>query len=117
METRDFGDWIEIRVADQGIGMSEKELESLFKKFFRAKNDLTARVSGSGLGLYLTKYFVEAHSGEVRVSSEVGRGSTFTIRLRTDLQKPLKTTSSDQGATPGLKVSTPEIEIYANGES
>ncbi|NDD90591.1 CHASE2 domain-containing protein, partial [bacterium] len=84
LETRDLGEWIEIHVRDQGVGLSKTELEHVFTKFFRAKNDATARVGGSGLGLYLTKYFVEAHQGEVRVQSATGGGSTFTIRLRTD---------------------------------
>lgn len=118
LETRDLGDWIEIRVRDQGIGMSEADLENVFKKFFRAKNEATARVGGSGLGLYLTKYFIEAHAGEVIVTSESGKGSTFTIRLRTDLVIPaaLPSPSARKGQVPGLLTSKRKSPIQAQGE-
>ena len=58
---------------------------SLFTRFYRAKNDTTARTHGTGLGLYLTKYFVEAHQGFVTVESEPGKGSLFKICLPMDL--------------------------------
>jgi signal transduction histidine kinase len=118
LETRDLGDWIEIRVRDQGIGMTEVELENLFKKFFRAKNEATAKVGGSGLGLYLTKYFTEAHAGEVQVESKIGQGSTFTIRLRTDLVAPAAPpTPARTGKAPGLLISASKPSVQAQGES
>jgi signal transduction histidine kinase len=81
ISSRETGDWIEIAITDQGIGMSREERELLFTRFFRIKNEATTKVAGTGLGLYLTKYFVEAHKGTVEVESEKGLGSTFKIRL------------------------------------
>ncbi|MBI2711976.1 MAG: CHASE2 domain-containing protein [Bdellovibrio sp.] len=74
-------DWLVVSVQDQGIGMSEEEKQNLFTRFYRAKNDTTTMISGTGLGLYLTKYFVEAHRGFVDVDTQKGKGSTFRIYL------------------------------------
>lgn len=81
VESREVGEWVEISVRDQGIGMTAEERKKLFTRFYRAKNDTTTRVIGTGLGLYLTKYFIEAHQGRVEVESERGSGSVFKILL------------------------------------
>jgi hypothetical protein len=81
IESREVGSWIEILIRDQGIGMTPEEQQNLFTRFYRAKNDTTAEISGTGLGLYLTRYFIEAHGGSVEVESEKDRGSTFKLRL------------------------------------
>ncbi len=70
-----------ISITDQGIGMSEDEQKNLFSRFYRAKNDATANISGTGLGLYLSKYFVEAHQGSLSVESVKDKGSTFKMIL------------------------------------
>jgi signal transduction histidine kinase len=75
------GAFVEIAVRDHGIGLTVEERENLFTRFYRAKNDTTAQTSGTGLGLYLTKYFVEAHHGLVTVESTPGQGSVFKICL------------------------------------
>ena len=74
-------DGVEIRIADQGIGIGTEDLEKLFSRFHRAKNDFTTRVTGTGLGLYLSRYFIEAHGGTLEVESVLGEGSVFIIRL------------------------------------
>jgi hypothetical protein len=81
IESREVDTWIEILIRDQGIGMTPEEQQNLFTRFYRAKNDTTAEISGTGLGLYLTRYFIEAHGGSVEVESEKDRGSTFKLRL------------------------------------
>ena len=81
VESKEEKDWIAIYVKDSGIGMTLEERQNLFTRFYRAKNDLTTSIPGTGLGLYLTKYFIEAHQGRVEVGSEKGVGSTFKIFL------------------------------------
>lgn len=68
-------------VTDTGIGISEKDQEQLFTRFYRVTNMPPEDVRGLGVGLYLTKAIVEAHGGEIRVTSKVGMGSTFSIVL------------------------------------
>ena len=70
---------VALRVIDQGIGIPRDDLENIGKKFFRAQNTLS--VAGTGIGLYLTKHFVELHEGDVAVESEAGIGTTVTITL------------------------------------
>lgn len=70
-----------VQVADQGIGIPQDEQANIFMKFFRSKNAKTSPIKGSGLGLYLAKYFVELHHGVITVESSPGMGSTFTVEL------------------------------------
>jgi len=70
-----------IQVADQGIGIPTEELTHVFEKFYRSRTAHSGDVAGSGLGLYLVKYFVELHQGFVEVESELEKGSTFTVVL------------------------------------
>lgn len=72
-----------VHVKDQGPGIPEDELPHVFSKFFRSKNAKSSPIKGSGLGLYLAKYFTELHGGEVFVESTYGKGTTFTIKLPT----------------------------------
>ncbi len=70
---------VRIDVSDTGIGISPEDQERLFTKFFRADNSSTREVSGSGLGLYITKHLIEAHGGRIWASSQIGQGMTFSI--------------------------------------
>jgi len=70
-----------IAVEDRGIGIKKEEIGRIFERFFRGGNELTRTVKGSGLGLTLVKKIIEAHHGRVRVESEVGKGSVFSIDL------------------------------------
>jgi signal transduction histidine kinase len=70
-----------VQVADQGVGISKDELINVFTKFYRSPEHRNSEVGGSGLGLYLAKYFVELHRGSIEVESEPGQGSTFTVQL------------------------------------
>lgn len=75
-----------IEVADQGIGIPDDELPHVFTKFYRSKTVKSSSTKGSGLGLYLAKYFVELHKGTISVDSQLGEGSTFTVELPTETQ-------------------------------
>jgi signal transduction histidine kinase len=68
-------------IKDTGVGVSKKDYDLLFQKFARIPNELTNKVTGSGIGLYLAKKVVEAHHGEINFLSEVGVGSTCSITL------------------------------------
>jgi signal transduction histidine kinase len=68
-------------VIDTGVGISPQDQKQLFSRFFRASDLDDDEVRGLGLGLYVTKAIVEAHEGEIRVKSEKGVGSTFSIIL------------------------------------
>ena len=70
-----------LSVTDHGIGIPRPEQERIFERFHRVGTALVHDVKGSGLGLSLVRHIVHAHGGEVTVDSEVGRGSTFTVRL------------------------------------
>jgi PAS domain S-box-containing protein len=74
------GDAIAISVSDQGTGISEEHLSRIFDKFYRVPRVEDAGVPGTGLGLALVREIAELHGGAVTVTSEVGSGSTFTLR-------------------------------------
>jgi two-component system phosphate regulon sensor histidine kinase PhoR len=75
------GLYLAVRVRDTGIGMSAEEAERVFDEFYRAKNEYTANVPGTGLGLSLAKRLAEMHHGRIDVSSNPGKGSVFTLSL------------------------------------
>ncbi len=75
------GDYVEVRVADHGIGIEPGEVAKIFDKFYRVKHPKTRQVIGTGLGLSLVKGLIEAHRGSVEVESQVGVGSTFRVFL------------------------------------
>jgi signal transduction histidine kinase len=70
-----------LKSRDNGVGIGEEELENIFEKFYRVKNDDSHKIKGSGLGLYLVKYFIELHQGSNSVESTKGEGTKFTIKL------------------------------------
>jgi signal transduction histidine kinase len=75
------GEQAVIAVTDHGIGIPREEQERIFERFHRVSTGLVHDVKGTGLGLSLVRHIVDAHGGRVEVASEVGAGSTFTIRL------------------------------------
>jgi signal transduction histidine kinase/tetratricopeptide (TPR) repeat protein len=70
-----------LEVEDKGIGIEKDEVNKIFEQFHRASGDTVQTIEGSGLGLYLVQHAVHAHEGEVRVTSEPGKGSRFKVIL------------------------------------
>jgi two-component system sensor histidine kinase SenX3 len=79
--TRDGINAAQISVADQGIGIPERDLERIFERFYRVDPARSRATGGTGLGLAIVKHVVAAHGGKVTVWSKEGVGSTFTLRL------------------------------------
>jgi len=72
---------VTIEVIDHGVGIPESEKSRVFEKFFRAKEAIKLNPNASGLGLYITKYIVEAHDGKIDFMSEEGKGTKFMLML------------------------------------
>jgi signal transduction histidine kinase len=75
------GMYVRVTVKDDGIGMEPADRDKIFDEFYRAKNDYTANVPGTGLGLSLVKRLTEMHQGRISVESSPGAGSEFTVQL------------------------------------
>lgn len=73
--------FIDLSVADHGPGIPPEEQQKIFEKFYRGSNAKGAGIRGSGIGLSITKRVADMHGGEVRLESEPGKGSTFTLRI------------------------------------
>jgi signal transduction histidine kinase len=80
-------DGVRIDVTDEGIGIPTDELQRIFDEFYQTEEGRRARKGGTGLGLSLTRNFVELHRGRIDVKSTPGKGSTFTLVLPIDLEK------------------------------
>jgi len=92
-EATDQQQLIKIEVSDTGLGIDPEELDLIFKRFYQSDPSPGRQQRGAGIGLALTKDLVELHRGNIKVSSEYGSGTTFTIRLpryqdQTELAKP-----------------------------
>ena len=75
------GKTVEIHVKDTGIGMSEEQMSRLFEKFYRIKTEATRSITGTGLGLWITKKIVEMMNGTIKVNSVLDSGSDFEFTL------------------------------------
>jgi two-component system phosphate regulon sensor histidine kinase PhoR len=86
------GDWVEFAVQDDGAGIEGKHLPRLFERFYRVDAGRSRDAGGTGLGLAIVKHLVESMRGTVRVESQVGKGTTFFVRL--PAVPPVPTSSS-----------------------
>jgi two-component system sensor histidine kinase SenX3 len=73
--------WVDISVADHGIGIPSRDLQRIFERFYRVDHARSRDTGGTGLGLSIVRHVAGNHGGEVRVVSREGEGSTFTLRL------------------------------------
>ena len=74
-------DWVAVDVTDHGDGIAEADLPKLFQPFGRLPDAVAAGIQGTGLGLHLSRGLAQAQGGDIDVTSRVGEGSTFTLRL------------------------------------
>ena len=73
--------YVSLAISDTGIGIHPEDIPQIYNDFYRAKNAAILEKNGTGLGLSIVKQIVEAHQGNIWVESELGKGSTFTIKL------------------------------------
>ncbi|MCZ7604397.1 MAG: response regulator [Melioribacteraceae bacterium] len=81
IDTHANGNYLITRISDTGIGLREEEKANMFQEFYRAKNEHTRGISGTGLGLTIVKQIVDSYHGKIEFESEYERGTTFTIYL------------------------------------
>lgn len=103
--------YIVFQVSDTGIGMTPEQMENVFKAFDQADASTTRQYGGTGLGLAITRHFCQMMGGEIQVSSELGAGSTFTIRLPARVRplgkvEPIAPTTPQTPTTPATPTNT-----------
>ena len=81
VRARQNGTLLEVDVVDTGVGIAPEDQAAVFEEFRQVGNDIAAKAQGTGLGLALTKRFVELHGGTIGLESEPGKGTTFTFTL------------------------------------
>jgi signal transduction histidine kinase/CheY-like chemotaxis protein len=91
------GDWIEIAVADTGVGIGAEAQKGLFNKFTQANARIASKYGGTGLGLSLSQNLCRLMGGAITVQSQLGRGSCFTIRLPAVVGKAQEVVDTDTG--------------------
>ena len=70
-----------VTIADSGIGIPEDDVDNIFERFYRVDKSHSRDIGGTGLGLAITKSAIAMHRGAVRVTSKLGEGTTFSIRI------------------------------------
>jgi CheY-like chemotaxis protein len=93
----DGQNWIEMAVADTGIGMTPEQQAKLFEEFSQADSSTARRYGGTGLGLAITRKLARMMGGDVTVTSEPGKGSVFTLRLPASAELPAQAATGTNG--------------------
>lgn len=76
--------YLQVNIADTGMGMTQETMDKLFTKFYRGANVVAKEANGSGLGLYIVRNVVRRHGGQIWVESEINRGTTFHFTIPTE---------------------------------
>lgn len=100
-------DWIIFSVKDEGIGMTNEQQANLFQLFTQAETSTSRKYGGTGLGLAITKHFTEMLGGSIKVESEFGKGSQFTVRLPAHLL--VQKSTSDKVPTVDSSIRKPSV--------
>ncbi|MGL5194130.1 MAG: MASE1 domain-containing protein [Chroococcales cyanobacterium] len=94
-------EWIFFRVKDTGIGMTREQLEQVFKPFTQADASTTRKYGGTGLGLTITQKFCQMMGGNIKVESELGQGSQFTLWLPATVVAPVGSREDEEAMVGG----------------
>lgn len=103
VDARRVGEMVEIAVVDQGIGISTKDQDRIFERFYRADQARSRDTGGTGLGLAIVKHIAVNHGGRVEVESVIGVGSTFTLRL------PARPPEAALPLPPGVEIESDDV--------
>jgi signal transduction histidine kinase/DNA-binding response OmpR family regulator len=104
-DTNEAGDWILFQVSDTGIGMTPDQQAKVFEAFAQADASTTRTFGGTGLGLTITKSFCRLMGGDVTLTSEAGKGTTFTVRL------PAVTGAPSDNAVPASAERSEDLQV------
>jgi hypothetical protein len=108
-ELRDGAEWITLSVSDTGIGIREDNLETVFEEFSQADDSTTRDYGGTGLGLPISRRFCQMMGGDITVTSKIGRGTTFTIELPTQVDVQEVVTTAVRPEQPEAKEVLPGV--------
>jgi len=81
VEARLVDDEVQVKIADRGMGINKDDLKHIFEHFFRSTDPRVRKKKGTGIGLAIVRYIMEAHGGNITVESALGKGTTFTVHF------------------------------------
>ena len=109
-EARATGDSVRFEIGDSGIGMTPEQVDNLFEAFAQADASTTRKYGGTGLGLALSRHFCRRMGGDITVSSEPGKGSTFTMELPAEVAD---VALAEAAVKPQAGTPPPPVAIYS----
>ena len=111
VELRQRGDHVDLRISDTGVGIPDEDLGRVFERFHRVKHAKARTHEGTGIGLALVQELARLHGGDVTVASAVGRGTAFTVSVRTGTSHlPADRISARRALAPTSVGATPYVE-------